>query len=781
MTDITEQSAERTSIEPQRSSSRRQLLSGVTVLALSAGAGVAAAAAGCRPTGTPVLDPLYVALFATLVTYVCSRASREALLVFSAVAVVMSRAWLEIPAIAALLIALASLFPRHSRRRVGAIIGALSIETVLRWPPVLFHGSTALVGGVVLLPVFISAYRRVSGSRRRYAKQVLALVGTAAVVLSIPLVVAVILARGDIVTGQHAADAALSDVSNGSSAAATVKLRVSTAAFVAASSQLGSWWTSFAAVVPIVAQQRQALATGAATARDLAVVAEHVAPSLDYHELRYHQGQVDLGRISAMLRPAQTLDRALSQARAGLVHLHSPWLIGTIQSRLRLFDHSLSRAKSSTDLAVRAIPLVPNMLGAERPQHYFLAFVSPSESRGLDGIVAAYGELTAANGHISLTVSGPVESLDAALPKVGGSLTGPPDFLARYGQFDPGKYFQDVTFSPDFPTVAEVISQLYPQAGGDQLDGVLMLDPYGLARLLSITGPIKVPGFAQTLTSRNAAEILLKSQYLPESVTNVATQNARHDVLQDALHITFQRLVSGSLPGPGVLSRQLEPAVLSGRIALWSAHPNDAPLLQALHLEDRFPTGNEGDLLAVTTQNVDANKIDAYLHTSITDHVTFDPTTGAEHSTVQVTLTNDAPNTGLPPIVIDSPSDPTRSPGTNETWLSVYSPLSFDQVKVDGTPGTLSATREFDVWAYSTYVAVASRTSVTVRISLLGRVASGSKLRFSVRLQPSANPERTRVVVSPARPWSLAASRDPSYWNLGPAVLQQRVFGFVVK
>ena len=751
------------------------------MLALSAGAGVAAAAAGCRPTGTPILDPLYAALFATLVTYVCSRASREALLLFSVVAVVMSRAWLEIPAIAALLVALASLFLRHSRRRLGALIGALAVETLLRWPPVAFHGSTALVGAVVLLPVFISAYRRVPASRRRRAKRGLALVGAAAVVLSIPLVVAVIMARGDIVTGQHAADAALSDVSNGSSAAATVKLRAATAAFAAASSKLGSWWTSFAAVVPAEAQQRRALATGAATARDLAVVAERVAPSLDYHALRYHKGQVDLGRIDAMLGPAQTLDRALTQARAGLVPLRSPWLIAAIQSRLRLFDQSLSRTKASTDLAVRAIPLVPNMLGAQRPQHYFLAFVSPSESRGLDGIVAAYGELTAADGHISLTVAGPVESLNAALPKAGGRLTGLPDFLARYGQFDPGKSFQDVSLSPDFPTVAEVISQLYPQAGGDALDGVLMVDPYGLARLLSITGPINVPGFSQPLTSRNAAGILLKGQYLTGSVTNAVTQSARHDLLQDALHLTFQRLVNGSLPGPGVLSRQLEPAVLNGRIALWSEHPNDAPLLKALHLEDGFPNAHDGDLLAVTTQNAGANKIDAYLHTSITDHVTFDPTTGAERSALQVTLTNDAPATGLPPIVIDSPSDPKLPPGTNETWLSVYSPLSFDQVSVDGAPATLSATRELGVWAYSTYVDVAPRTSVTVRISLVGRVASGSRFRMSVRLQPAANPVRTQVVVTSARPWSLAPSSVSPRWDLDPAVVQDRVFGFVVK
>ncbi len=407
--------------------------------------------------------------------------------------------------------------------------------------------------------------------------------------------------------------------------------------------------------------------------------------------------------------------------------------------------------------------------------------MSPAESRGLDGIVAAYGELTAVDGHISLTVSGPVESLDGALPVSGGKLTGPPDFIARYGKFDPGQHFQDLTYSPDFPTVAEVISQLYPQAGGGQLDGVLMLDPYGLARLLSITGPIKVPGFLQPLTSRNAASILLKGEYLTGSVTNAATQTARHDLLQNALHVTFQRLVNGSLPSPGALSRELEPAVLNGRIAFWSAHPNDAPLVQALHLGDAFPKADGGDLLAVTTQNVGANKIDSYLHTSIADHVTFDPRTGAEHSVALVTLTNDAPASGLPPLVIDSPAVPGLAPGTNETWLTVYSPLSFDKVTVNGAPGTMSATPELGVWAYSTYVDVAPHASVTVGVDLVGRVARGSTLRLSVRLQPSANPERAQVVVTPAGPWKLAAGSGSPDWDLGPDVRQDKVFRFVAK
>ncbi len=143
-----------------------------------------------------------------------------------------------------------------------------------------------------------------------------------------------------------------------------------------------------------------------------------------------------------------------------------------------------------------------------------------------------------------------------------------------------------------------------------------------------------------------------------------------------------------------------------------------------------------------------------------------------------MTLTNDAPAAGLPPLVIDSPAVPGLAPGTNETWLTVYSPLSFDHVTVNGTPSTMSATRELGVWAYSAYVEIAPRSSTTVRVDLIGRRSRGSGLRLSVRLQPAANPEEAQVVVAPTGPWKLAAGTSPT-WNLGPAVGQDKVFRFV--
>ena len=291
--------------------------------------------------GQPIVDPLYAAIFAALVTYVCSRASRETLLVFSVVAVVMSRTWLEIPAVAALLIAFGSLLPKHSRRRVGALIGALGVETMLRWPSVAFHGSTAAVAGAVLAAVVRLGLQTLLDRGTAASQEDVALTGVLAVGFSVPLLLATFLARTDISVGQRAAESAFGDVSGGSAAVATPMLRTATAEFGSASSKLGSWWTSVARVVPVIAQQRQALAAGAATARDVVAVAAREAPSFDYQSVNYHKGQVDLGRISAMLGPAKTLDRSLARATARLAGLQSPWLVGPIQSRLRTFDTDL--------------------------------------------------------------------------------------------------------------------------------------------------------------------------------------------------------------------------------------------------------------------------------------------------------------------------------------------------------------------------------------------------------------------------------------------------------
>lgn len=307
---------------------------------------------------------------------------------------------------------------------------------------------------------------------------------------------------------------------------------------------------------------------------------------------------------------------------------------------------------------------------------------------------------------------------------------------------------------------------------------MLGVDPYGLADLLRFTGPVTVPGLPYPLTQDNAADVLLKKQYITFDNAETDQEVLRHDFLQGALHSAFEALVNGSLPAPKTISNVLDPAVVDERISFWSFHPSEQPFLRGLGIDGSFPTLPHGVVEAVTTQDASANKIDAYMHTAVHDQLTFDPSSGHLTSTMTISLRNDAPASGLPPIVIGS-GDAGLPPGTNRTWLTLYSPLVFTSASINGTPTTMSANPEFGLHAYSLYADVPPEGSTTVRVELGGSVRPGTDLPVAVRLQPSVFRQHVTVTVAAAGAWLLAGDRATAQWATGPAARQERTFRFV--
>jgi hypothetical protein len=749
------------------------------VIPLAVAAAIGASYAGCHPTGTAIADPIETAAFAAGFTVLTSRSSRGTWLVLGVAAVLLSRGWLLVPAAVTMAGAFSTVFSTQSRRRFGAAIGALGVQVVLRWPSELFHGFPSLAAMLVVVIVGASVWRRSSRRIRRRALIALGGLGAAAVVVSLPALVATLMVRNEALAAESATHLALSTIGSGSPATVTTELRAAAADSSNAAGALDFWVAMGARIVPLVAQQDRFLAGTFKAAAQAAAVGAGQAPAIDYHRLGYHDGQLDLDRLRAMGQPMELLDRQLRITDRQLAGVDSPWLVWPLQQRAGSFRGDVGRALHGANLAVQAARVLPGMLGGDGTRTYLLAFMTPSESRGYDGLIASYGVLSASNGRVRLSVSGSITNIEDALPSGGAILSGPADFLARYGSFDPGKYPQDASFSPDLPTVASVLDQIYAQAGGAPVDGVLALDPYGLADLLHFTGPVQVAGLPFPLTQQNAARVLLSEQYTTFDTGATNADVLRHDFLQGALHSTFNVLVNGSLPSPRTVSSVLDPAVVDGRISFWSFHPSEQPFLRNLGIDGSFPTTDNGDLEAVTTQNTGPNKIDAYLHTSVLDQLTFDPSTGHLSSVVTITLKNDAPTSGLPGIVIDSPDHPGLPPGTNRTWLTLYSPLAFTRVSIGGRSATMSSTAELGVHAYSTYVDVPSDGTTRIRVELTGQVAPGDQLPVSVRLQPSANPQRSTVEVTPAGGWSLANTAGSDRWLLSSAFRQIRTFRFV--
>jgi hypothetical protein len=740
-------------------------------------AAIGGALAGCHPTGSSLLDALYGAALAALVTLAAAGAGRASLLVMATVAAMLSRDWLILPAALALALAFAAVLAPRSYRRLGALIGALSIQVILRWPSIGFHGATALLAAVAITPVLFSGWRHM---RSRYRTR--ALIGAGVllglgVVLSIPAAASALSARSAVNAGTNAAHQALDDVAAGQVSSGVTQLRTAALELGRAHQRTGGWWNLGAYLVPVVAQQQRMITHVTRAGRDLAASASSVAGGIDFQTLKYHQGQVDLRAVRALVAPVNSLKDEIASAQGVVDDNQSAWLIGPLANRIDQLRTQLAKAGQETDLAALAVNDAPALLGADGERHYFVAFMTPAETRGLGGFIGAYGELTVDKGRISLTRSGQATHLTTN-PSSSLHLTGPPDYTARYGAFKPQDNFEDLTYSPDFPTVEQVIAGMYPQVGGDHIDGVLAIDPNALAALLNFTGPVSVAGLNTRLTPSNAAEVLLRQQYTTAEA-NALSAAARHDYLQSALAAAFGQLTTGSLPSPQTLANTLAPAVHQGRLLFWSSHPADQPLLDRLGLDGAFPQPGPGhDVLAVTLANAANNKIDAYLQEHLNDAIRYDPANGKVTSTVTVRLDNTAPDHGLPDYVIGSYSGSGLPPGTNYAWLSIYSPFALTTAAVDGkSVVSPSWIPEFGVRAYSLFVTTPAGTTSTVTFSFDGQIDPGPSYGLDLRVQPLATVPSVSVAATPVGGWA-GAPGQAAIWVAGQDLVQQHNWRF---
>ncbi|HVA73892.1 MAG TPA: DUF4012 domain-containing protein, partial [Acidimicrobiales bacterium] len=444
---------------------------GAAVGAVAVASGIAGALAGTHATGTPLLDPLYAALLAAAVTVAAGVAGRATVLWLAAVAAAFSRGYEIFAAVAGLLIAFAAALPRRSIRPITAVAAAVSVQVVLRWPHFGFQGASALVGAAAVAPILVHALVRMQRRQRRIvvwgAFGALAL----AALFCIPLAVEAALARTDASRGITAAEDALHSVSSGDASGGRAQLTTAQADFSSVARRVGAWWTAGARLVPVVAQQRQAVVAGAQVARDVAHTAGQQSEHINFGTLHYHDGGLDLQAVAALSGPLHQVDQQLT---TGVVRLHSvrsDWLVGPLASRLRLLTTHVVDAQRSASLASDAVDAAPSLLGGEGTRHYLVAVADPAESRGLGGLLVSYGLVTASNGHLSVDQFADISKLNSAVSAHGGAnITAPADFVARYGQ-NPAQYAQNVTYSPDLPTVTQVMGQLYAKAGYGQLDG----------------------------------------------------------------------------------------------------------------------------------------------------------------------------------------------------------------------------------------------------------------------------------------------------------------------
>ncbi len=734
---------------------RRHTGANAAALAVALAAAVGAAFAPGQPTGHHVIDVVLRMALAFAVTIAGARASHAAILGALAIGMLCSvdDQALFFGALVVFGLGIAVVATDTASVTARVVLTGAAVQVLLRLPLDSPTNLTAIAAGTAMVWLLVSGHRRGTRASRRLGIRVVTVVATLAGAATLLYLATALVARSQVNTGVDAARAGIDAARNGDTDLALQHFERARRALADANDFLGLPFTKPAQAVPLVAQHEQTIRTMVSDAERLVSAGSTAARDADVDSLRLEQGRLDPAKVVAMAQPLARVQRALGRVDRHLQGIDTPWLVPPLDHALDELSRDVADARRAVTTARLGVDAAPQLLGADRPRNYFLAFTTPTEARAAGGFMGNWGVLTVTDGRLALSEFGRSEDLNKAGNPAAKTLSGPPDYLRRYGRFSPATEWRNVNMSPDFRTVTDVIREMFPQSGGRPIDGVLAIDPKGIAALLELTGPVSVAGRAEPLTSKNAARFLLRDQYVEFEASNPD----RIDYLSDAAKAVTNRLTTSSLPGLHDVGRILGRAARGGHLQARSFDPEADRFLRTLDIAQTLG-GTPGDSLGLVTQNASGSKLELFLHRTMRVDTTVDPSNGQVRSTVEVRLRNDAPTSGLPDYVIGNFFGLPR--GTSRLFLSLYTPLQAAKVTLDGASVDTERDTELGLNVYSKYVDIPPGSAVVLRFQLAGGthfVTSGGESAYRLDLlhQTQVNADRIDVRVRAASPWKL--------------------------
>ncbi|MDD9370317.1 MAG: DUF4012 domain-containing protein, partial [Acidimicrobiales bacterium] len=557
-------------------------------------------------------------------------------------------------------------------------------------------------------------------------------------------VLGVVSVADEVADGVRGIDGGIAAARDADDDLAAAELDQAARSLASADTTLSSWFVGPAKSLPIVGPNLEAITSLASQSTEVAEITSLAASTADVDSLRFVDGRLDPQAVADMAEPLAQVSDALTALSETVEEARSPWLTSLVSSRIDRLDEQMATAAPDAAVALQSVRMAPALLGAEGPQRYLVLFTTPVEARGRVGFPGNYAELVVDDGQLSMPVFGRVADLEAAGLGTGRTLTMSPEMVARYGRFDISNTWRNLTMSPDFVSLAVAAAELYPQSGGQAIDGVIGVDPAGLAALMRYTNPIAVEGRAEPLTSENVEEFLLLEQYVDFEDDN----DERVDMLDTVADQTFRDLTTADLPGPRAVSEHLDRAVDGGHLQFVTFDEGTFYPLLTLGVTGVLEPVDEGtDSFLLTTANAGGNKIDLFLRRREQYDVRWDPSTGEVTSTLRVTLENTAPAEGWPHYVIGNSVG--LPPGTNRSYVSIYSPFALDEARLGGQPVAIQSELELGRNVYSLFVDIPPGGSVDVELDLTGSV-DGRRYELDLPVQPFATVDEVAVNVEVA-------------------------------
>ena len=369
--------------------------------------------------------------------------------------------------------------------------------------------------------------------------------------------------------------------------------------------------------------------------------------------------------------------------------------------------HKAQRTMRDVDLASTGVAEM-----AKGPSKYLLLAANNGEMRAGSGMLLSAGVLTVDQGRFTLGQM--VSVTDLALPPGAVPLGG--DYGARWGWLDPTQEWRYLAMSPQFDVTGSLAAQMWKAKTGEDVDGVLALDPVALRALVKVSGPVNVGG--TQIDEGNVVKEILLQQYLdhPASVAGSESDLPLNDQRRERNGVIARAIVD-QLDRVGWniadLVDDLRGAARGRHVLFWSSKPTQQRAWRAAGVSGVLP--RDGFMVAV--QNRSGNKLDQFLPVAVT--IAHHRVSGGSEVTAKIVIANFTPTAGLNRYV-EGPFDETFAAGEYRGILAVNIPGYASGIHLDGGEQTVAAGPD------------GSTRVVGVTIRLLRGTAGTYTLRFKV-------------------------------------------------
>jgi hypothetical protein len=458
-------------------------------------------------------------------------------------------------------------------------------------------------------------------------------------------------------------------------------------------------------------------------------------------------GALNVASLVKMRQGAVRADAGLTGALR-LARRSPGWpLPGSVSRARRELIGQLSKQGSTVTSARRVLDVLPEIVGANGHRRYFVAFQNPTEMRGTGGFWGSHAFLDADDGRMDLGGFGrPARDLNQF-----ATTRGPAWYEARYGSLGGSHDWRQLSMAPDFPTVAGLAERNLAGATGiGPVDGVIAIDPVGLAALLRLTGPVTVVGWPERIDADNVVRITLHDVYRAFA----GDTDQRVDFLTEVAQATWAALKRTDIPMRPNALRGLGDAVAAHRFIF---HMTSSAEQHAIASVDADGALKGTDTFGLVTQNTAPSKMDYWLErrVSLTFRLRDDESADV---TGTVVVRNGGNGAGEPAYIAGPNGDnPLVPAGWNQQSVSLYAPNRVTDDARDGDV-PVGAEEEPGFVTASTYLDIAPLSEAVMRTHF--RVASiwdakSRTMRVKFRRQPSIAPDNLRFEVVPPRGWSI--------------------------